>query len=66
MPNFLGRPYGDALPDEVIDKIRAALVGIARDGLRREFEYSLDVPAGARQFSASMSQLSEGSGQPGG
>ncbi|MBD5801995.1 Cyclic di-GMP phosphodiesterase Gmr [Azoarcus sp. Aa7] len=61
-----GRAYDEVFPKPVARAVSEALEAIRKDGLRHEFEYALDLPGGARQFSASMSQLSRSDGAPAG
>lgn len=59
---FLGRTFREVLPSDVAGRIERCLRVVAEGGKRGEVEYSLDLPGGVRQFSASINCLAGGQG----
>jgi len=63
--HYLGRPFRESLPPDVVQTFDDGLARIAQDRRRREIEYALDLPSGRRQFSASINALEDAGGLTG-
>jgi diguanylate cyclase (GGDEF)-like protein/PAS domain S-box-containing protein len=64
--HFLGRPYAESLPPQVVAKVDQAIAGLAADGAPRQLEYALDLEDGEHHFNASISLLMGGDAVPSG